>query len=190
MRNSILFDPNSRYNNIDNKNIIFLTPNQVRELDIGFDLSHFKQDEFDDLFPFLVDSLKEMVKETTVGATNGSDIRFSVGDSECGVYLCISINGKLCKLQSEEWDITNNFKGLPPHIQIKLFQRLISEGQITLDDLATADIDNTVYKKLVANDLDGVSACTRKIQQLDKILEEQSKNKAMIRRKERVIESL
>ena len=190
MRNSILFDPNSRYNNIDNKNIIFLTPNQVRELDICFDLSHFKQDEFDDLFPFLVDSLKEMVKETTVGATNGSDIRFSVGDSECGVYLCISINGKLCKLQSEEWDITNNFKGLPPHTQIKLFQRLISEGQITLDDLATADIDNTVYKKLVANDLDGVSACTRKIQQLDKILEEQSKNKAMIRRKERVIESL
>ena len=78
MRNSILFDPNSRYNNIDNKNIIFLTPNQVRELDIGFDLSHFKEDEFDDLFPFLVDSLKEMVKETTIGATNGSDIKFSV----------------------------------------------------------------------------------------------------------------
>ena len=94
---------------------------------------------FDDLFPFLVDSLKEMVKETTVGATNGSDIRFPVDDSDCGVYLCININGKFCKLQSEEWDITNNFKGLPPHIQIKLFQRLISEGQITLDDLAIAE---------------------------------------------------
>lgn len=190
MRNSILFDPKSRYNNIDNTNIIFLTPNQVRELDIGFDLSYFKQDEFDDLFPFLVDSLKEMVKETTVGATNGSDIKFPVGESTCGVYFCINVNGKMCKLQSEEWDITNNFKGLPTNTQIKLFQRLIAEGQITLDDLATADIDNDVYKRLVANDLDGVHACTRKIQYLDKVLEEQSKNKAMMKRKERVIESL
>lgn len=190
MRNSIFFDPKSRYNNIDNKNIIFLTPNQVRELDIGFDISQFKPDEMDDLFPFLVDSIKEMIKETTVGAVNGSEIKFPVGDSDCGVYFCVSINGKLCKLQSEEWDITNNFRGLPPHIQIKLFQRLIAEGQVTLDDLATADIDNTVYKKLVANDLDGVQACTRKIQQIDKIVKEQSKNRAMIRRKERVIKSL
>lgn len=69
MRNSILFDPNSRYNNIDNKNIIFLTPNQVRELDIGFDLSHFKEDEFDDLFPFLVDSLKISIHTPARGVT-------------------------------------------------------------------------------------------------------------------------
>lgn len=188
MRNSILFDPLSRYNNVDNTNIIFLTPNQVGELDIGFDMKSFKDDEKDDLFPFLVDSIKEMIRETTIGAQNGSIIEFPT--DTCKVYICIEINGKLCKLQREEWDITNNFRGLPFTSQVKLFQRLLIEHQITLDDLAAADIDDGVYRKLVANDIDGIGAYTEKIHKIDRILEKQNKDKAMIRRKERVIESL
>lgn len=190
MNRPIMYDLKSRYNNIDNTNIIFLTPNQVFDLDIGFDKKVFKEDEYDDLFPFLVDTLKEMIKETTIGDINGSEIECPVENTDCKVFICIEINGKLCKLQSEEWDITNNLRGLPCHIQIKVFQRLITEGQITLDDLAAEDIDNNVYKKLVLNDISGVQLCRDKIAQIDKILEEQSKNKEMMKRKERVISNL
>lgn len=188
--NSLLYDKNSRYNSVDNTNIVFFTPNQIKDMDIGFDLSMFKDDEMDRLFPFLVDTLKEMVKETTLGDRNGSDVEFPVENSDTKVFVCIEINGKFCKLQTEEWDITNNFRGLPCHLQVKVFQRLLAEQQITLDDLAAEDIDNSVYKKLVVNDISGMQLYQRKLDYLDRTLERQSKDKAMLKRKERVISNL
>lgn len=174
---SLFFDPNSRYNNIDETKVVFLTPNHLIDLDIGFPIEeNFKPDEYDSQFPLLLDTLKEMVKETTIGDINGSEIQFPIENSQCVAFICISVNGKLCKLQREEWDMTNNFHGIPIHSQVKVFQRLISEGQITLQDLAAADIDNEVYKKLVVNDLTGVQSCRSKIENLEKIWKEQSKN--------------
>lgn len=190
MNDGLLYDKNSRYNSIDNTNIVFLTPNQVKDMDIGFDMSMFKPDEYDTLFPFLADTLKEMIKETTLGDKNGSEIQFIVENSDCRVFMCIEINGKLYKLQSEEWDVTNNFHGLPCNTQIKLFQRLIAERKITLDDLAAEDIDTEVYKKLVINDISGVQLCDRKLKEIDNILNIQDKDRQMTKRKERVINSL
>lgn len=180
----------SRYNTLDNENIVFLTPNQVKEMDIGLDISQFKSDEMNNLFPFLVDTLKEMVKETTIGEKNGNTIELPVENGDCKVFLCAEINGKLCKLQMEEWDIYNNLKGMPVHIQVKVFQRLLSEGQITLEDLAAEDIDNSVYKKLVLNDIQGVQLCQKKIEYIDKTVKEQRKDKDMIKRREKVINNL
>ena len=72
---SLFYDPNSRYNHIDNTKILFLTPNQLNDLDIGFPIqSTFNQDEYNTQFPILLDTLKEMVKETTLGEINGSEI--------------------------------------------------------------------------------------------------------------------
>ena len=190
MKNRLLYDQNSRYNDIDNTKIIFLTPQQVFDLDIGFDKSTFKPDEYNDLFPFLLETLEQMIEETTYGATNGSEIAFPVNESNSKVYFCIEINGKLCKLESEEWDITNNFHGLPVETQIKVFQRLIHEGQITLEDLATEDIDNMVYKKLMVNQLVGPELCKEKTDKLYKIYDEQCKDKKLVRRKEKIINNL
>lgn len=187
---NLLYDENSRYNNIDNTKIVFLTPKQVFDLDIGFDTSMFKPDEYDDLFPFLVDTLENMVRETTLGDVNGSDVSLPVENGDCKVFVCIEINGKLCKLQSEEWDVTNNFRGLPTWAQIKTFQRLLMEKQITLEDLAAEDIDNGVYKKLVVNDLNGAQLCKEKIEKIREIYDEQCKDKSMVRKKERIINNM
>lgn len=86
---SLLFNSNSRYNNVDNKKIVFLTPKQVFDLDIGFDTSVFKPDELDDLFPFLVDTLENMVRETTLGDVNGSEIALPVENGDCKVFVCV-----------------------------------------------------------------------------------------------------
>lgn len=190
MNKGLFYDEKSRYNSVDNTKIVFLTPNQIKDMDIGFDISMFKPDEYEVLYPFLVDVLTQMIKETTIGDSNGSEIQLTAENSECKVFICIQINGKLCKLQNEEWDITNNFRGLPCHVQIKLFQRLLMEHQITLDDLAAEDIDTEVYKKLVINDLSGFQIYKKKLKELEEIVEKQSKDKQMIKRKERVINSL
>lgn len=186
----LLYDPKSRYNDIDNTKIVFLTPKKVDELDIGFNISTFKQDEWEDTFPFLVDTLKNMVRETTIGDINGSEIAIATENSDCKVYICVEINGKLCKLQTEEWDLTNNFRGLPLYVQVKLFQRLLSENQITLEDLAAEDIDNSVYKKLVINDTVGVQLCKEKIEEIDQIYTQQCSDSKMVKMKERIINNM
>ena len=187
---SLFYDPNSRYNHVDNTKILFLTPNQLNDLDIGFPIqSTFNQDEYDTQFPILLDTLKEMVKETTLGEINGSEIGIPIEGSTCKTFICISINGKLCKLQSEEWDINDNLHGMPIYAQVKVFQRLISEGQITLQDLAAEDIDNSVYKKLVVNELTGSQMCKEKIEQLDKIWDEQKKNIQLSKKRQKILKA-
>lgn len=186
MTNSIFYDKNSRYNNLNNDSIIFLTPLQLRDLDVGVDMSNFHEDEFNRIVPIVVDSLKEMVKETTIGEQNGSSVTYSVENSDCKAYLCIEINGILCKVQSEE--VQSGY--IPLNNQVKLFQRLISEGQITLEDVAAEDVDNDVYKKLVVNDLNGAELCRSKLEKIDYWVSEQSKDDLMNKRKEIVIKSL
>ena len=188
---NLFFDPKSRYNNVESDEILFLTPTQLQELDIGFPVPEtFKQDEFSDKFPVYLNTLKEMVKETTIGDINGSEISIPVENSTSKVFICISINGKLCKLQSEEWMVTDNLHGMPVHTQLKVFQRLISQGQITLDDLAAEDIDNNVYKQLVANDISGARICKDKIEKLNAIWEQQKNDKTLSKMRQKVLKAI
>ena len=76
--NEFFYDEKSRYNGVDNSKIIFLTPNQLEELNIGMDTSIFREDEMEEQFPFLLDSLEQMVKETTLGDVNGSEIELPI----------------------------------------------------------------------------------------------------------------
>lgn len=190
MNNGLFYDRKSRYNSVDNTKIIFLTPTEIQDLDIGFNMEMFKSDEYNDIFPFLLDTLTNMVKETTIGDVNGSEIECPVENSDCKVFICIEINGELCKLQTEEWEITNNLRGLPKWAQVKTFQRLITEGQINLNDLAAEDIDNDVYKKLVINDTIGSQLCKEKIEKLQKIYEEQCKDKNFVKKKEQILSNM
>lgn len=191
MNKPLFYDPKSRYNNINDKKIIFLTPNQLTDLDIGFPVeTTFHPEEYNQQFPIMLDTLKEMVRETTLGERNGSEIAIPIEGSNCRAFICISINGKLCKLQSEEWCVTDNLHGMPIQTQIKVFQRLISEGQITLEDLAAEDIDNSVYKKLVVNELSGALICKEKIEKLDNLWEEQKKDNELSKKLQKVINNM
>lgn len=187
--NEFFYDEKSRYNDVDNSKIIFLTPNQLEELNIGMDTSIFREDEMEEQFPFLLDSLEQMVKETTLGDVNGSEIELPIENSDTKVFICIEINGKLCKLQSEEWDVTDNLFGMPKCTQIKVFQRLISTGQITLEDLAIEDIDNDVYKKLVVNESNGQELYEDKIEFLERIYMMQKFDKKLMKKVNAIIKN-
>ena len=109
--------------------------------------------------------LKERLREQTLGAYNGGDILLPVNgvpESRCRISICIEIGKKAFRLQHEEFDIykipnrVGGFmNGLRVRDQVKVFQRLISEGKITLEDLEKIGIDMDVYKKLVINQLKG-----------------------------------
>lgn len=189
-RGSVFFDKKSRYNEVNNNNIVFLTPRQVIDLDIGITERKWKTDELDEEYPFLVDILKEMVKETTIGCCNGSEVSMPVEDSTAHLTVCLEIHGKLCKLQSEEWDFTKGLSGLPLESQLKTFQRLLQSGQITLDDLAAEDINNDIYKKLVVNDIDGAKMCVQKCEQIDRWKSAQDKDEEYQQKKAKLIKNL
>ena len=150
-------DVNSRYGkygNIDESRLIWVTPRFLEELDIGWDMSIYTERDMDTEFPVYLSVLYEMIKETTIGETNGSEVTYPVEGSDLKVYVCVEIRGKLHKLQNEEWDRLGMVKYLPKEVQVKTFQRLIMEHQTTVDELAAEDIDNDVYKKLVVNEMD------------------------------------
>lgn len=162
---------NSRYENVDNTNIVFLTPRKVLGMNIGVE-NTWDEDEMDSEFPFLVDVLKEMIKETTVGEENGRYITSQVEKSKAVLCICLKVNNKLVPLQYEELGMVP----LPPltkENQVKTFQRLLLNKQITLDDLAAADIDDDVYRRLVANDINGTAMMLNKMAELDRIVENQ-----------------
>lgn len=149
-------DVNSRYGkygNIDESRLIWVTPRFLEELDIGWDMSIYTERDMDTEFPVYLSVLYEMIKETTIGETNGSEVTYPVEGSDLKVYVCVEIRGKLHKLQNEEWDRLGMVKYLPKEVQVKTFQRLIMEHQTTVDELAAEDIDNDVYKKLVVNEM-------------------------------------
>lgn len=137
-----------------------------------FDLDHVHVPTWDEaetamdephLFNFTY--LKERLREQTLGSYNGGDILLPVNgvpESRCRISICIEIGKKAFRLQHEEFDIyqipnrVGGFmNGLRVRDQVKVFQRLISEGKITLEDLEKIGIDMDVYKKLVVNQLKG-----------------------------------
>lgn len=171
-----MYQDSSRYGTIDSNFCVFVTPKQVAALNIGLNLSDYTGCE-DDVQPFVVDSLVEMAREHILGAKNGGLYRFPVEKASCCVTLCLDINGKLCRLQCEELEWPNPFHGLPLSTQVKTFQRLLNEKQITLDDLAAADIDLEVYKQLCINDAEGEEIWQRTLMQIAKWVMEQKDSK-------------
>ena len=136
---------------IDEDFLVFTTPKAVYDLHIGLDLWGY-QNNADVVQPFVVDGLVEMATEYILGSDhNGHYLRFPVEGANCFVTICLEINGKLCKLQSEELRPADFFK-LPIKNQVKTFQRLLNEKRITMEDLCNADIDLGVYKQLCINE--------------------------------------
>ena len=173
-----------------NDKIVFLTPQQV--LDMGIKLTpgtDFYPDEINDVFPMVLDSLKDIVRQTYLGNSENPEATIEVENSRCKAYTGIVINGKFCKLQAEE--LTTPVGGvISVNEQARIFQRLISEGQIALEDLAVEDIDNSVYKQLVINELNGVELCKNLIKQLDDVWENQQKDEKLVKRAQLVLNTI
>lgn len=175
----------------DYDKIIFLTPSEIDELGVGINTDIlFNKDEKNEQFPILLESLKSIIKNATIGSVGGSDVCIDVENSNCKIHLCISINGKLYMLQNEEIPFSVQIGSIPTCDQIRIFQRLISEHQITLDDLAADDIDTDVYKTLVINDMIGEDICTKKIEYLENMWEEQQKDPTLAQKSKNIINML
>lgn len=170
--------------------IVYMTPKELDELGIGVNTkAMFSGDEEDDRFPILLNDLKRLTRESIYGTENKTSLSFPIEGSDSCAFICVEINGKLCKLNETEWDIQsgNRFRpALPLNLQSKIFQRLILEGQITLADLAADDIDTTVYKSLVLNELDGDTRYRQKIDQLDRLWTEQQEDETIVRLDQKV----
>ena len=168
MFEGIFEDSNSAYNSSDPDKQVIMTPRQLIDLNIGFPKDAYPEEDWDMPILWRYDDLIEMVRETTLGTHNGSDIALPVENANCTACICLDINGKLCKLHVEEWNMHTPFNGLPVDKQVRVFQRLLSEGQINMDDLAVADIDNNVYKKLTINEVAGSEEFMEKVAVIDK----------------------
>lgn len=167
MFEDIFEDPKSAYNNSDPDKQVIMTPRQLIDLNIGFSKDAYPEEDWDMPILWRYDDLIEMVRETTLGTHNGSDIALPIENANCTACICLDINGKLCKLHREEWNIHNPLNGLPVDKQVKVFQRLLSEDQIDMNDLAVVDIDNNVYKKLTINEVAGKDEFLDKVAIID-----------------------
>lgn len=146
----------SRYRGIDDNFYVFATPLEIREiLKEGFNYKPFKHC-MDVLQPFCIEVLVEIARETMLGTReNGGYLEWRVkGATNVILAMCVEINGKLFKIQSEEYESDNEYLTNSTLTQTKLFQRLIKEKRITVEDLEVADIDIGVYKQILLNNLD------------------------------------
>ena len=77
------------------------------------------------------------------------------------------------------WNAWGTQGNLPKSHQLKTFNRLLAMGQIKVEDLAVEDIDDNIYKHLVANSIDAEGIYRRKMKKLNDLYE------ADIKRRER-----
>ena len=133
--------------------VVFATPKEMVDLDIGYTLDQFPyDDEMDQYFPFDLGTLCQEIRCTTIGINSGEPIAYPIPNSYCEVNLVININGRYYKLNEGEWDVKNFTFAMTPTVQLRVFQRLLNQKQITMDDLAAADIDTNIYKQLMLNE--------------------------------------
>ena len=140
----------SKYHTI----IVFATPQEIVDLDIGYTLDQFPYDEeeLNQYFPYDLGTLCQEIRYTTIGVVEGEEISYPIPESMCEVNVVINVNGRYCKLNKGEWSGKNLMYPMTPSTQIRVFQRLLNQKQITMHDLEAADIDTNVYKKLMLNE--------------------------------------
>ena len=66
----------------------------------------------------MYNAIVDMIAESTVGESDGHDLEFPVCKSNCKVFFCIEINGKLCKVQDSEWDGSKTIGKMPVSVQL------------------------------------------------------------------------
>lgn len=163
------------------EDVVILSPEELASFDVGCPLMDGHEGFYfggceDIHWGFVYNAIVDMIVESTVGESDGHDLEFPVCKSNCKVFLCIEINGKLCKVQDSEWDGSKTIGKMPVSVQLRLYQRLLKSGQITLEDLAAEDIDNTIYKRLVINEIEGKKLCEEKLKRLKELWAKRRRN--------------
>lgn len=154
--------------------VVFVHPQWLVDLNVGYSAEKFEHMGFDldSYAPFDILGIYYDIRDNTVGA-GGYPIDFPVPGSDCSVNFVININGKYCRLNYGEWNLDNNYMNLELASQVKIFQRLLNEGQITFHDLEAAKINTDVYKRLVLNDEMGRDLFDDKVSQLKRWVNQQ-----------------
>ena len=116
----------------------------------------------------LNDMQVDLYRNTVGPAPVDKEFCMPLARSKCKMYAMVEINGKYFKLNSSEMVKHMLFMrdDFPTVLQIPVFQRLLKGKQITLEDLAAADIDNTIYKQLMINQELGEQAYLNKLNEL------------------------
>lgn len=162
--------------------VVFATPQEIIDLDIGLDEMDFNGMDVDEMVPMSVDELSMYARASIYGATNHTEVELSVPNSMCAVNFVICINGKYCKLNTNEWNLRDNFHNMRPATQLILYQRLIMEKQVTLNDIAAADVDVSVYKRLCLNEEIGDQMYREKIARIGTWIERQQADPALMKK--------
>lgn len=166
---------------IDESKVVMITPHQIEDLNIGFDMTLFGPLDYDNKFPVFYDAIIYYAKKNLLGESNSKKSSLvHVEGSDCVVGHYIKINKKLFLLREDE----DNPTLIDKDKQIKIFQRLLSEGKITMEDLAAEDIDNDVYKELVVNSITGVDRYNQVKEFLDNLLSKQKNDTSFIKMQE------
>ena len=155
--------------------VVFAMPGEVVSLNIGY-MDYDFDVEMDRYMPFSVNELYNSIMATTIGTPCGVELKVEVPYSLCDVYFVIKIGDKYCKLNTDEWNVYHSYANLEPPAQIKLFQRLLCQGQITLDDLKNAKIHEYVMERLILNSEHGEELMQEKLEVVRSWAVRQQKN--------------
>ena len=167
--------------------VVFVTPKELLLANMGFSPETFRVEGIglEDWFQVSVADLYFRAKHYILGNTNGVEISLEVPWTDCVVNFVININGKYCKLNTDEWNVFNNFDNLDTVKQVCLYQRLLSQRIITMHDLEVADISNDVYKQLYLNQEMGDSLFAEKLNYIRKWYKRQFKDAKLLKLVER-----
>ena len=176
-----MHDPDDPFENVDPKKVIFITPQQVIDMNMDYPVEDcYSKELWNKTVPFMYEMLELWARLRFVGGCSGSEIEIElIGDGDISAKVALLINGKVCFLNSSEWDLSNPYENMTKDVQVRTFQRLIAEGQITLEDLEKAGVDTQVYKTLYANTLCGKERYERIKKFIDVTLERQQNDPKM-----------
>lgn len=160
--------------------VLLATQKEVEDLEIGwayFDAPYGGTDYI--VFP--VDELYHSALAYTVGVKSGMEVDFLVPWTWTQVYVVIQVGKKYCKLNHSEWNPRDNFNNLRPPVQVRLFQRLLLQGQIEMDDLYEADVSEEVISKIEEHSQNGEKLFAQKLKVFEKWAERIYKKQSFAR---------
>ena len=163
---------------------VIATVQELVDLNIGYTEESMKAAGLylDEYQPWPTVELIKYISSITVGVDDDEEMMYPVDKSDCVVNVVIQINGKYYKLNANEWTRAIALTGkLKIADQFPIYRRLLYQKQLTLQDLAAADIDNNLYLQLCKSEETPDEMWTVRMNTLQKWVERQFTDKKIRR---------
>lgn len=153
-----------------NERVIYVSPRQLEDEGIGVPMG-MEGVGPDEKVPVLVDAIEEQLRHSILGRATSP--RLANQQEGFEVAVCVKVGDHFYPLEINEVRYKVRIPVLGTREQVMVFQRLIADKGVSLDELADADISNDVYKELTANSIDGNALYQDKVGRLERIYDEQ-----------------